>query len=245
MNILALAVSPVAILLFWVYHKDRYEKEPLGLIFLILVFGALACIPAAIMELAVEPFLIHENSSILGLFVYTTLGIGLVEEGCKFIMLKQVTWRNRHFSQRFDGIVYAVSASLGFALLENLLYVFSGGVTVGILRALTAVPMHTAFGIIMGLYYGRARFDATTNPVWTIDPSDGSLSEPRMVQGSAKRANTNMLKALVIPTLLHGLYDFAAMAISKNAWYTVLLVVVLAATSIYAVKLVLRESKLP
>jgi len=245
MNLLALAVSPVAIFLFWIYQKDRYEKEPLSLIFFIMAFGAIACVPAAIMEVAVEPLLIHENSNLLGLFVYTTLGIGLVEEGCKFIMLKQITWRNRHFSQRFDGIVYAVSASLGFALLENILYVASGGITVGILRAITAVPMHTAFGIIMGLYYGRSRFDATANPVWTINPHDGVLSEPMMVQGSVKRANNNMFKALTIPTFLHGLYDFAAMAISRNSWFIVLLVFVLVATCAYAIRLVMKESRLP
>jgi hypothetical protein len=82
-----------------------------------------------------------------------------------------------------DGVVYGTAASLGFAALENILYVSEGGFGLAVMRAVTAVPGHALLGVIMGFYVGRARFDPERRRRW-------------------------LRLALVIPILLHGLYDF-------------------------------------
>jgi len=326
MELLAIAIAPAAILLFWVYQKDKYEREPLGLLFKIMVFGALACVPAAVLELIIEPLLMtgaeSGMASLWGIFTYALLGVGLVEEGCKYLVLQQSTWRSRHFSQRFDGIVYAVSASLGFAVLENILYVMSGGFSVGILRALTAVPMHCAFGVLMGLQYGQDRFagEPQVQPpqmqpqmqqnVWQSQPWQATQAQPPQMQQNAwqsqpwlatqaqqpqmqqnawqathaqpqqmqqpmqpqewqgqqvpyypaypvsgatgiaterpvilKKPSLTLWKAILVPTLLHGLYDFFAMASPVSAWFLLGLAVTLIFSVGWAAILVVRESK--
>jgi len=335
MELLAIAIAPAAILLFWVYQKDKYEREPLGLLFKIMVFGALACVPAAVLELIIEPLLMtgaeSGMASLWGIFTYALLGVGLVEEGCKYFVLQQSTWRSRHFSQRFDGIVYAVSASLGFAVLENILYVMSGGFSVGILRALTAVPMHCAFGVLMGLQYGQDRFagEPQVQPpqmqpqmqqnVWQSQPWQATQAQPPQMQQNAwqsqpwqatqaqqpqmqqnawqsqpwqatqaqqpqmqqqmqqpmqpqewqgqqvpyypaypvsgatgiaterpvilKKPSLTLWKAILVPTLLHGLYDFFAMASPVSAWFLLGLAVTLIFSVGWAAILVVRESK--
>jgi len=109
-----------------------------------------------------------------------------VEEGFKFLVFLLLVWNNKEFNEKFDGIVYAVFISLGFAGVENILYV-SGDITIGLSRALTAVPAHALFGVTMGYYYGLARFYP-------------------MERGRYLK------KALFWPVLLHGFYDFCLMS---------------------------------
>ncbi len=93
---------------------------------------------------------------------------------------------DRNFNEKFDGIVYAVYIALGFAGIENILYVFIGGVGVGLVRALTAVPAHALFGIVMGFYFGLARF----------------IPQRRIIYS---------FMAFFLPFVFHGLYDFLLM----------------------------------
>jgi len=281
MELLAIAIAPAAILLFYVYQKDKYEREPLGLLFKIMVFGALACIPAAVLEMLIEPLLMagteSEASSLWAIFVYAVLGVGLVEEGCKFFVLQRSSWRSPYFSQRFDGIVYAVSASLGFALLENILYVMSSGFSVGIMRALTAVPMHCAFGVFMGLQYGRDRFTGVPPipPMQQIQPmqqgqynqaypmQQGQYNQAPMQQGQFNQAYpmpgvqepmTGRLvpqirpaaarwSAILIPTIVHGFYDFFIMASPISAWFLLGFAFMLIFSVGWAALILSRESK--
>jgi RsiW-degrading membrane proteinase PrsW (M82 family) len=113
---------------------------------------------------------------------------GATEEAFKYFAVFILIWRNRNFNEKFDGIVYAVSIALGFAAIENLLYVFSNNsMQVGLLRAFTAVPGHTIFGIVMGFYLGLARFSPYGKGKW-------------------------LLYAFLVPWLLHGIYDFMLMS---------------------------------
>ena len=115
------------------------------------------------------------------------LAAGLTEEGMKFLAFLLFFWKSSHFNERFDGIVYAVYISLGFAGIENILYVFSGGYSVGIVRALTAVPAHALFGVVMGYYFGLAKFNAKYRGIY-------------------------LALAFFLPFVFHGLYDFLLMA---------------------------------
>ncbi|MCK4345075.1 MAG: PrsW family intramembrane metalloprotease [Bacteroidales bacterium] len=181
-----IAFAPVLIIAFYVYFRDKYEKEPVGILFKSLLIGALITIPVVLLE---EFFKLFEDY-FSGLFKisYTAFILAaLVEELCKYLAFYLLIWWNRNFNEKFDGITYAVFISLGFASVENVLYVFEYGYSVGLLRAFTAVPAHALFGIVMGYHFGLAKF----------------FPDER---------NSQLLKALLVPILLHGIYNFCLMA---------------------------------
>ena len=179
---LSIALAPVLIILVYIYFRDKYEKEPLGLLLTGLLAGALITVPIVL----VEKFLVIPVESISGLTsaaYHAFIIAALTEEGFKFMALLLIFWRHREFDERFDGIVYAVFVSLGFAAVENILYVYASGMETGIMRALTAVPAHALFGITMGYYLGLARF---------------MPGQKRIL----------LLKAFFYPLILHGIYNF-------------------------------------
>ncbi len=187
MQVLIISLAPVFTILFYVYFRDRYEKEPIGMLVKALAVGAFIVIPVLFtghfLE-GVKPLLPHIGDA----FYTSFITAGFIEELFKFLGLYILIWRNPNFNEKFDGIVYAVFVSLGFAAVENIMYVAEGGNKVALVRALTAVPAHALFGIRMGYYFGVAHM----------------YRELR---------RTFLLKALFIPVLLHGIYDF--MLLSK------------------------------
>jgi len=191
MNLLRwLAILPGLFLMYKVYQQDKIEHEPFGLVVKIAIAGALTVISALILETAGEALIYN----VLGLSgnLATALDcffvVALAEEGGKYFVMKKCTWRNLAFNYRFDGVVYAVCASMGFAIVENVLYVIDGGVSTAIMRALTSLPGHCIFGIFMGHYYGEAK-----------------LCE---VAGDRNGMKINQFKALWIPLAIHGFYDY-------------------------------------
>ena len=143
--------------MFYVYKKDKVEKEPVGLIVRLFVFGMIAGPLAAILEtVAFNVFEALLSPGTLLLILEYFIGVAAVEEGLKYIFLSTVR-KNSHFNYVFDGIVYAVAVSLGFAALENVLYVFDGGFEVAVMRAIFSVPGHCANGVIMGCFFGLAK----------------------------------------------------------------------------------------
>jgi len=188
MSSIFIALAPVLIILFYVYFRDKYEKEPIGLLIKALVAGAIITIPVYFIEVGLSAFgeaRLDPNSHIIWSAFVVASG---TEEIFKFLALYILIWAKRDFNERFDGIVYAVFVSLGFAGIENLLYVIQGGVEVGWLRTITAVPAHAFFGITMGYYFGLARF-----------ANDG-------MKGAY------MARAIAWPIILHGFYDYCLMS---------------------------------
>ncbi len=159
--LILLALLPAFILCGYVYSKDKVEKEPKGLLFVLFFFGVLSCIPAAILEGIFEDIVEAVFSPIAGSslynFIYFVLAIALVEEGLKWLILIYKTSKNENFNCTFDALIYSIFVSLGFAALENVLYVTSNGVVNGILRAVLSVPGHMFFALFMGLYYGECQ----------------------------------------------------------------------------------------
>ena len=184
------AVIPAIFLIVRVYKMDRIEKEPKGLIFKLILMGMLSTVAAIVTE-TIGSALIQE-STLLGKFLMYFIIVALSEEGFKYLFLKRATWNNPNFNYQFDGIVYAVSVSLGFALLENISYVFSYGFSVALVRAVTAVPGHACFGVFMGMWYSTARRYANC--------------------GLSDQSKSCLWKAFYIPVLLHGCYDSIAMS---------------------------------
>lgn len=147
LGLLLLAVAPALFIFLYLYRKDRYEPEPLRLVIWIFFLGTVAVIPAAFIELLFPS----------GIFVPAVVA-PVVEEATKFLVVFLTIYRNPEFDEPVDGIVYAMAAGLGFATLENILYVLEGGLMVGIVRAIASVPGHVVFSCIWGFALGIAKF---------------------------------------------------------------------------------------
>ncbi len=183
------ALLPAAVLMWYVYHKDTVEKEPVGLVTRVFLLGAVAGPVAAILEnilFGVFEALIPQGALLLVLEYF--IGVAVVEEAGKYAALSTVR-RHPEFNYVFDGIVYAVAAALGFAALENVLYVFDGGLEVAISRAIFSVPGHCADGVVMGCFFGLAR--------------------QRELAGNKVGARSYYWLAFLLPVIEHGFYDTA------------------------------------
>ncbi|MGV8087553.1 MAG: PrsW family intramembrane metalloprotease [Methanomicrobiales archaeon] len=152
-----LAVAPAAFWLWYFYNKDRYEPEPLSWILMVYIFGIVVTIPVAFIE--------GTLSIIIPEFFIVVLVAPIVEEAGKYLVVKKTVWESLEFDEPVDGIIYAAAAGLGFATLENVIYVFSAVETslilalqTGLLRALISVPGHVLFSAMWGYSLGKARF---------------------------------------------------------------------------------------
>ncbi|MFH2140894.1 MAG: PrsW family glutamic-type intramembrane protease [Bacteroidota bacterium] len=195
MYLLIIALAPIFIIASYIYYRDKYEKEPLWLLFISLVAGGLIIIPVVFIELFFTEFLTYISYKFHA--IYTAFIVaGFTEELFKYMAVLLLIWKNKNFNEKFDGIVYASFVSLGFAGIENIFYVIENGSGVGLIRAFTAVPLHALVGIFMGYQIGLAKF---------------VLAERR------KR----LWLAFFIPFLFHGIYDF--LLLTGNSWALILL----------------------
>ncbi|MGN0114789.1 MAG: PrsW family intramembrane metalloprotease [Acutalibacteraceae bacterium] len=214
------ALLPAAALCIYIFVKDRVEKEPIGLLLGLLLLGGLMCFPASYIENAMfnmfdaiftpftveyegELYLVGKTYKIYNVCKYF-LGVALVEEGLKFLVLVLVTRKNKNFNSLFDGIVYAVFVSLGFAAVENVFYVLDYGWSNAIMRAVTSVPGHMFFAVLMGYYYSlwhmneKARgYERSLKQVGVIPSQIVEFPVARYIA-----------LCLLIPVLAHGLYDY-------------------------------------
>ena len=204
--LLAAAVLPAAFLLYRVYKMDTIEKEPWSILRKLLLWGALSGIPAALVESLLTGVVqnLLQEGTLLYNFVFGFIVAALVEESFKFFFLYKFTFKNPAFNYRFDGVVYAVFVSMGFAILENVLYVFQGGLGVAISRALLALPLHAACGVYMGIAYGQQKVN--------------SLYKSASF-GSVARA------CLPVPILIHGFYDSCAFSAENYPIFLLVFVV--------------------
>ncbi|MDC3413073.1 glutamic-type intramembrane protease PrsW [Aquibacillus sp. 3ASR75-11] len=195
--ILTAGIAPALALLTFFYLKDRFEPEPLSMVFRTFLYGALLVFPIMFIQHAFETEGYGTNP-----FIQSFLIVGLLEEFFKWFIFLYTAFKYTEFDTAYDGIIYAVSISLGFATVENLLYLFSYGVEFAVGRAIFPVSSHALFGVIMGYYLGVAKF-------------------------SRFHRNTFLFLALLIPAILHGLYDFILEAI-KIGWMYLLVPFMLA-----------------
>ena len=193
---LAIAILPAIFFMIYIYRNDDKEKEP-PLLLLKCIIGGLLSVPIAIiLEMIAEAVVIYLLENVVSATrvnygVLTAIFVGLIEEGAKFFFLYIFTWKDKEFNYRFDGIVYAVFVSLGFAALENVFYVFNYGTGVALQRALLTIPGHMSFAVYMGLYYGHAKVSEAVN-----NPDAKSL---------------NLKAAYAFAVLLHTIFDATLM----------------------------------
>jgi len=160
MSLLITAIAPVFIVIIYIYIKDKFEKESKLLLFYTFLFGAiLSILISTILYVLYDSFLPKaEEFSVLDQFIRAFFVVALIEEFSKYIIVRYYSQPKKDFNEPFDGIVYAVMVSMGFAAVENIFYVIEGGIGVALLRAITAIPAHATFGIIMGYFMGIAKF---------------------------------------------------------------------------------------
>lgn len=192
--ILILAVLPVIVLAAYIYKKDKYEKEPFRMLLLAFFLGILS-IPLDLIIVGII------NGAMPGSTVFYSafFEAGIPEEFSKWLLFMLVIWRNKNFNEFFDGIVYACFIGLGFAGIENLMYVFGnesfgGALATGVMRALLSVPGHFLFAVIMGYFLGLAKF-------------------------RPEERGKYLLFSLLCPMLAHGIFDYLLMlssALSEN-----------------------------
>ncbi|MGN0544919.1 MAG: PrsW family intramembrane metalloprotease [Acutalibacteraceae bacterium] len=217
------AVLPAIFLLRYVYKHDTVDKEPPGLLLSLILMGVIAALLSIVFEMIGEKILNDKVSQddkyykIILAFVV----VAAVEEGTKFLLMKWRTWNNPNFNYRFDGIVYAVFTSLGFAAFENIKYVFNFGLSVALPRAVLAVPGHMGFAVFMGLFYGRAKMF-----------SDLGRNGAKVF---------NLLMAYLSAVFLHGFYDACAMI--GNTLSTIIFIVFVVVMYIVVIRLIKHESK--
>lgn len=186
-------VLPVLLLAVYIYVKDKYEKEPPGMLTKAFFGGVLAVVMAVPLERFLSQYAMG-GPVLQGLYTGFVVA-GFSEELCKLLVLFFFIWRSRHFNEYFDGIVYAVYVGLGFACLENIGYVFqsdsfNASLAIGITRGLLSVPAHFLFAVAMGYYFAKAKFDVSNR-------------------------FSHLIKALGYPFLLHGTFD-ALLMVAEN-----------------------------
>lgn len=184
------AVIPSILLVYLVLKHDKVESEPAGLLVRLFILGALTTLPAGLLESFGERGIMAVNrSSDMQALLMFLICVPLAEEGLKYLVL-MTTWKNEAFNFTFDGVVYAVIVSLGFATLENMLYVLNYmSLQVAVMRGILSVPLHCTCGIFMGYFYGMAR--------------------NHRARGEQVRSMADRVLALLVPLLIHGIYDFA------------------------------------
>ncbi|MBC7901889.1 MAG: PrsW family intramembrane metalloprotease [Gemmatimonadaceae bacterium] len=160
MLLLALAVAPGIAIMWYIYLKDKYDREPLHYLIVSFFLGMLSTLPAIAIQMGSSYVLgdVFAGDSIGMYAFYAFFIVALSEEFSKYLMLRYFAYRKKEFNEPFDGIVYGVMISMGFATLENILYVQQHGFGTAIVRMFVSVPAHGTFGILMGYYVGLAKF---------------------------------------------------------------------------------------
>lgn len=152
---LALAFAPGAFWLWFFARKDRYQPAPRRLLMLTFALGMAATIPAALLEsLWIDESLVRGEASIMGSAAAMLLIVGPVEEGAKFAAVRLGPYRSLYFDEPMDGLVFSAAASLGFASLENLVYMINYGAAVILVRAPLSTVAHAVFGSVWGYALG-------------------------------------------------------------------------------------------
>ena len=200
--IVAAAVAP-ALLLLWLVVIADSRPEPQRVVLLCVGLGAISTLPAYAIEAWVDAHIPITSNLWSTAYEAALLSAGLPEEALKVSIIAAVAWRVRDFDEPMDGVVYGTAVGLGFAAVENVLYMVSAAdwANVAIIRAILTVPYHGALGAIAGAYIGRARFGGALG---------GSIS------GHWRRRRL-LWAAWLVPIILHSLYDGSLFRIAASS----------------------------
>lgn len=189
-ELLILAIAPTIGVMLWIYLKDKYDKEPVMVLGKFFVIGVFISIIAIMLE-----FILLKINSFTGYLNYIYISFivaGFVEEGVKWIALVPNLLKEKNFNEKLDGIIYSIFLSLGFATIENIVYLMSEdsstAIQLGMIRAVISIPAHMMFAITMGYYISKYKYSASKN-----------------------KKIKYLSFSLLFPILLHGVFDFILM----------------------------------
>lgn len=192
LGILSAGIAPGLALISYFYLRDQYEQEPVSNVFKVFLFGSILTFPIMFIQ-----YVVAEEGLLLSGFLHSFLSASLLEEFFKWFILFLAIYQHADFDEPYDGIVYGASISLGFATVENILYLVANGIEFAFGRALLPVSSHALFGVLMGYYLGKAKFN---------------------IEGKFHRW---LFLSFLIPFILHGLYDYIVIS-GKNWIYYIL-----------------------
>lgn len=189
-ELLILAIAPTIACMLWIYLKDKYEKEPIMVLGKFFVMGVFVSVIGIIVEgylMKINVFYGYSN------ILYTSFIVaGLTEEGLKALVLIPNILKEKNFNEKLDGVIYSMFLSLGFASVENIIYVMFEDASfvfqIGLSRAIISVPTHIMFAITMGYYISKYKFSSKKN-----------------------KGREYLIMAVLTPILLHGTFDFMLM----------------------------------
>lgn len=190
LRLIIIAIIPAVLIILGIYLSDRHDKEPFKILLFTYILGALSVIPSIVVEEILIGFNIFP--SVLGAFFNAFIVAGFTEEYFKRLVVLKYAYKTKYFNEKLDGIVYCVFATMGFATVENIIYVayrYTNNPFIGLYRGIFSVPAHAVFGITMGYYLSLAKFDTNVD-----------------------RKRMNMRKSLYMPLIMHGIFDFILMA---------------------------------
>lgn len=221
--ILLTAVLPGVVLLFYVYRKDYMKPEPAKMLFKGVCYGFISLLLSLVVSLPLQALGVHDpyGKGFSNIIREAFFGAALPEEMAKLFMLWLLLRKNKYFDEYFDGIVYAVCVGMGFASLENLMYLFENTdnwMNVGILRAFASIPGHFAFAVFMGYYYSLAHFGKSSKTKYLI-------------------------LALLVPIIGHFLFDSFIFSIQECNSFVLLFLVLLVVLCVALSKLSRRKIK--
>ncbi len=222
--LLYLAILPSILLGFYIYHKDKVEKEPTSLLTKTFISGALSGVIVIAISYFYHIFQYQYDTPLKTLY-YSFVLVAFIEELAKFLMFYLVCYKRREFNYQYDGVVYSCFLALGFATLENILYVFAlqDFFTV-VYRGILTVPAHVFFAIFMGYYFGIARHYRRYH--------------------SPRKERKFLLYSLFGPVLLHGFFDYALLSKSNlGLIFFLIFIFVLYITSFQKVRRASKEDK--
>ena len=179
--LVTLSISPGIFIMSLIYYLDEYDKEPLWLLAIAFIFGAMNLhLDVDILDFLFNSINVENN---LIRFGEEALSVSITEELLKFLVVILILYPNKNFDEPFDGIVYAVFVGMGFATAENLAFVMQGSASLAILRMLSAVPAHFVFAVIMGYYLGKAKTEKKNKFLY-------------------------LFLSLLVPIVFHAFYDY-------------------------------------
>lgn len=221
-SLLIVAVLPSIIIALVIYYHDRHEREPFSLLARTFLLGALAIIPTMIIENLLLRFNIFVG--ILASAYLAFMVSGFTEEYLKRWVVLRVVYSNKEFNEKLDGIAYSVYVALGFATVENIMYVvnhYSFQPLIGLYRGIFSVPAHCLFAITMGYYLSLAKFS----------------KEPT-------QKKKHLSKSLWIPVIFHGIFNFILLSkVSYLMFFFIPFVIYLWMVNVRKLRVYANESK--
>ena len=216
------SIVPVLLIVIFIYNLDKH-KEPLKLLIQLFIGGVISTFLVLLITIVLKLLfrdltIIDGNISNIKLFINIFLTIGLVEELSKWIVTYKISYNNKEFDELYDIIVYSVFVSLGFATLENILYVTDSDASIltAIIRGMLSIPAHTSLGIVMGSFLG--------------------LSKMAEIKNNYYGKKQNILYSIIIPIELHTIYDFCA--ISTNKYVSIFFYIYVTLLFIFAIAII-------